>query len=355
MLENINIKSHSGTYEVSFRSDFSFIPSLLKNEKFFFVMDKKVHELYQKEFEDLNLDRTLLIEADENNKDLTKIPDYVTTLTDKGLKRNHTLLAIGGGITQDITCFISSIVFRGIDWEFIPTTLLAQSDSCIGSKSSINCSGVKNLVGNFLPPRNIYLCLNFLKTLSKDDVLSGIGEIIKVHMVKNLNQMKAISESYDQLSDDDVLIKFLYNGLLFKKELIEIDEYDKGPRNIMNYGHTFGHAIEKATDHNIPHGIAVAMGMDMANLYSLKFGMTKGEEYQVSHEALSKLYSAHTNVALDTDTFFSAIRKDKKNIGNNITLIIPKGDESKLSKVPVPFDENFKAFCSSFFNDMAGI
>ncbi|MCR9203015.1 MAG: hypothetical protein NXH75_00445 [Halobacteriovoraceae bacterium] len=346
--KNITIQSHRGPYQVTFMQGTSFFKKLV-TEDHFFVVDKKVYDLYKDLNSILPENRTLLITADEGTKDLTKIPQFIKDLTDKGLKRNHSLVAVGGGITQDITCFISSILFRGINWKFVPTTLLAQADSCIGSKSSINCSGVKNLVGNFTPPRQIFLSLDFLKTLNDEEVQSGIGEIIKVHMVKGIQQYEDIMKNFDLLKNEEVLSKYLYQALLFKKELIEIDEFDQGPRNIMNYGHTFGHAIEKATNHGIPHGIAVAMGMDMANNYSFKNDLTQDKAVKVTGERLKTLYGPYQDIPLKEDLFFEAIRKDKKNVGNNIALIIPKGDTYKLEKTMVPFDENFETFCHYFF------
>ncbi len=349
----INIKSYKGEYQAIFTSAQKTIKNLSQEESNYFVIDRNILRLYPSLKATIPEDRMISVEAKEENKDLTRIPQYINALVDKSLKRNCTLVAIGGGITQDITCFIASTLFRGIDWAFIPTTLLAQADSCIGSKSSINCDGVKNLVGTFTPPRRVYLDVNFLETLEKKDVLSGIGEMIKVHMVDNIKAFRDIQQNYKAIIEDKkVLEKYLYDGLLYKKKLIEVDEFDKGPRNIMNYGHTFGHAIEVAVDYKIPHGIAVTIGMDMANQFSdqMKFCPPLANE---SHSFLKQNFGVLEGIRLNAETFFSSISKDKKNIGKKLTLILPKGEQFKLEKVQYPLNDSFKDFCQNYFKSIA--
>lgn len=349
MFEPISIQSHTGVYQVDFKDNLDFLATLLSNENHYFILDENIQRLYSKEFSSLPESRKILFQATEEKKDLTEVAPLIEVLTKKGFKRNHKLFAVGGGITQDVTCFIASILYRGVEWEFIPTTLLAQGDSCIGSKSSINCSGVKNLVGNFYPPKKIHLCLKFLKTLEREDVKSGIAEIVKVFLVKGLKEAAEIAAASPKFENLEELKPFLYRGLHFKKEIIEVDEFDRGIRNVMNYGHTFGHAIEKAAHYKIPHGIAVAIGMDMANLYSMKTGMDQGEAYKTLHPCLSALYSSKTSEKIVMDEFFQAIQSDKKNSGGKIHLILPHSKGHHIQRTPTAFDEGFKNFCLDFF------
>ena len=135
--------------------------------------------------------------------------------------------------------FLSATLLRGINWNFIPTTLLAQADSCIGSKSSINCNGVKNILGTFTPPEKVAICPIFLSSLNKAEIHSGIGEILKVHAISGKEKFQKIKLKYDQLfKNNEELLKKIYESLLIKKKFIEIDEFDRGPRNIFNYGHS---------------------------------------------------------------------------------------------------------------------
>lgn len=261
MSEEIKIQSHKGEYIASFIRSGLKIFGQQPIENAIYILDEKVAKLYEGELGPiLERGRVLEVEANEANKSLDKFPEYIDALVALKVKRGQPLVAIGGGITQDITCFIAATMMRGLPWMFYPTTLLAQSDSCIGSKSSINSGDIKNILGTFTPPEKVVIDVDLIDTLDEKDLLSGIGEMIKVHAVDSPESFDRISNSYSQLlSDKNVLESFICDSLLMKKKLIEIDEFDQGPRNVMNYGHSFGHAIESATHYEIPHGIAMTI------------------------------------------------------------------------------------------------
>lgn len=321
----LGISSHKGTYNVIF--DNSPISSLYKEpeSESFYIIDSNISKLYQSEIKSiLETKKYLLIEASEKNKSLDKFTGYIESLVELGVTRDQTLIAIGGGIIQDISCFLASTLMRGLSWKFYPTTLLAQSDSCIGSKSSINSGDIKNILGTFNPPNQIILNVNFLETLEVDDLLSGIGEMIKVHAINSPHSFKKISANYEKiLSEPSVMEEFIYQSLLMKKKLIEIDEFDKGPRNVMNYGHSFGHAIESATNFSIPHGIAVTIGMDMANFVAMKMDITNEEQFSTMHQVLSNNSRTAKKNIIDPDALLKALYKDKKNTKDKLRLILP--------------------------------
>ena len=325
MSKLIEIKSHKGLYKVLFNSNP--ISDLFKSpeKESFYIIDKNISKLYKSEIKPIvDSGRCLFIEANENNKSLDKFPNYINTLMNLGITRDQTLIAIGGGIVQDISCFLASTLMRGLSWKFFPTTLLAQSDSCIGSKSSINSGDIKNILGTFNPPNEIVLNVNFLKTLELDDLLSGIGEMIKVHAIDSPESFDRLSSHYDQiLKEPSVMEEFIYQSLLMKKKLIEKDEFDLGPRNVMNYGHSFGHAIESATNFSIPHGIAVTIGMDMANFVATKMNVTDEEKFLRMHEVLSINSRTAKGKLIDPDILLKALYKDKKNTKNKLRLILP--------------------------------
>ena len=213
---------------------------------------------------------------------------------------------------------------RGIPWYFYPSTLLAMADSCIGSKSSINSGDLKNILGTFNPPEKIILDVTFLKTLERVDILSGIGEMIKVHAINSPESFKKISDSYENiLSDMTTMESFIKESLLMKKILIEIDEFDKKERNVMNYGHSFGHAIESATNYSIPHGISVTIGMDIANYVAAKLGVSTDYHFERMHDLLSKNSSLYDKKIIDSDLLIKALNKDKKNTKSQLRLILP--------------------------------
>lgn len=350
MSEKIKIQSYKGQYSVLFNDNLLSELSGFLNKESHFLIDSNIARLYKTELGPiLSSPNTILIDAKEENKTLEKIIPVIEQLVSNSVRRDHTLVAIGGGIIQDITCFISSVLLRGVAWKFIPTTLLAQADSCIGSKSSINLSSTKNILGTFNPPNEIYICTKFLDTLEKKDIYSGIGEIIKVHAIDGASSFDALTNDYDGLFNDKILLqKYILAALMIKKRYIEEDEFDRGIRNIFNYGHSFGHAIESATNYAIPHGIAVTMGMDMANFIAAKRQMLPENQYLRMNPILRKNYSQFSNTEISVDKVIAALKKDKKNTTTMLGLIFPIGESSSIERVQVPADSIFQTQCEQF-------
>ena len=328
MSEDIKIQSHKGEYIASFVRSGLGILGHEPIESAIYIIDKKVAKLYETKLGAvLDKGRVLEVEANEASKSLDKFPGYIDALVALKVRRGQPLVAIGGGITQDITCFIAATMMRGLPWIFYPTTLLAQSDSCIGSKSSVNSGDLKNILGTFTPPEKVVIDVDLIDTLEEADLLSGIGEMIKVHAVDSPESFDRISSSYSQLlSNKNVLESFICDSLLMKKKLIEIDEFDQGPRNVMNYGHSFGHAIESATQYAIPHGIAVTIGMDMANYVAAEVGVSSFSQFERMHNVLEKNCKTYREVNIDVGLLMDTLAKDKKNSATQLKLILPNHD-----------------------------
>ena len=264
------------------------------------------------------------------------------------MQRGHLLTAVGGGIIQDITAFLAATLLRGLRWRFYPTTLLAQADSCIGSKSSVNVGQYKNQLGTFNPPEEILISIDVLGTLNERDIRSGIGEMIKVHTIAGLSDVHAIKDDYElMLKDKRVLGHYIRRSLELKKIKIEADEFDQGERLVMNYGHSFGHAIESATSYTIPHGIAVTIGMDLANYMSWRFGFVSQEVYEDLHSLLAENYAGFEGTPIPESRFFESLAKDKKNIGVELTLILMKGP-GRVFRDKYPNDEKLRAICREY-------
>ena len=355
VFEKMTIQSKSGPYNVSF--ELENLDNIFDKQEggTHFLVDSNVAKIYKKSLSSiLQNSNTLIVKAVEENKSIEKIIPLIENLVKNRVRRNHVLIAIGGGIVQDITCFIASTLLRGLEWRFVPTTLLAQADSCIGSKSSINLGSFKNILGTFNPPKHIWIFPNFLKTLDKKDLQSGIGEIIKVHAIQGIEAFNQIKEDFDNLIlDHELLLVYIQKALKIKKHYIEIDEHDKGIRNIFNYGHSFGHAIESATEFAIPHGVAVSIGMDMANHISVMHGLLPEELCKNMHYVLRKNYEDFKNVSIPTEKLLMALRKDKKNTDKELTLILPIGEIAEIKKVTVPPDETFRNQCDHFIKRMS--
>jgi len=346
--KKITIVSHKGEYNARFER--GGLSQLNSNpiDNAIYIIDKIVATLYAEKLTALfDTNKVIQIEATEENKSLNKFPEYVEQLVQLEVRRGQPLVAIGGGIIQDITCFLATTMMRGLPWIFYPTTLLAQSDSCIGSKSSINSGEVKNILGTFTPPEQIVIDVDFLQTLEKKEIYSGIGEMIKVHAINSPDSFNKISNAYDAIVEDyDVMEEFVHHSLLMKKRLIEIDEFDTGPRNVMNYGHSFGHAIETATNYGIPHGIAVTIGMDLANYFAAVSGVSTQSHFERMHAVLDKNATEYRNIKIDTEFLLSALKKDKKNSATQLLLILP----DKTGKISIGLYDNNKIL-SNAIND----
>ena len=353
--ESMVIESHKGKYGVTFCKDGAkYLVENLPEKNYHIIIDRRVAELYSDELKPiLDHSSVLQIEAFERNKSLEIMPNYVAHLVNRQIRRNDILIAIGGGIIQDITCFLAATLLRGVDWYFYPTTLLAQADSCIGSKSSINCGDSKNLLGTFTPPNRVIIGRNFLKTLDNRDVRSGVGEMLKVHGIAGIEAFDKIATEYDKLLVDAKTMQFfIRRSLDIKKEYIEIDEFDRGPRNIFNYGHSLGHAIEAATNFYIPHGIAVTIGLDMANWLSPQIGEGDVRNYNRMHNTLFSNYRGFEDVNIPIDLFMSALEKDKKNIGKGeVTLILPDA-QAKIRKGRYINNEILKTLCHEYLTEV---
>lgn len=325
MSEALVIQSHRGPYAVRFSQGALQQLAAESPEKRHFIVDANVAAIYRDALTPiLDTGSTLVIEATEPAKTLDRFTAYVETLVSQSVRRDHRIVAIGGGIIQDITAFLATTLLRGLRWEFYPTTLLAQADSCIGSKSSINVGTTKNILGTYCPPDRITIDPELLLTLSELDVRSGIGEMLKVHAIAGPKAFDEIAAVYSQLqSNREVLLSFIIRSLQIKKSIIEIDEFDTGPRNVMNYGHSFGHAIEAATGFGVPHGIAVTIGMDIANHVAVCMGRVADSHFERMHPILMENSRGFHNITIPKEQFLAALGKDKKNLGARLNLILP--------------------------------
>ncbi len=327
------------------------LSKIVIDNKVFVLVDENVFNLYSHPIESVLKNYPILkLEATEEQKSFERLTPVFVKLLELGFRKDCTLLVIGGGVIQDIGCFISSVLFRGIKWILIPTTLLAQCDSCIGSKSSINIQNYKNQIGTFYPPHQIYLIFSFLKSLPEDEIRSGLGEIIKLNLLSGASDFEKMSENLKKFSSNFISIQnLILDALNIKKVFIEKDEFDKGIRNILNYGHTFGHAYESATNYRIPHGIGVTLGILTATFFSWKLGMVSQEYYNDLMQFLKPYYEPY-NQELNPDLLdhiLQGIKLDKKNQGGLIVCILTNG-VGKMEKVSLPLEPDVKNVMNDF-------
>lgn len=327
MSKVFTVKSFIKNYSVYFSSSLTVDLKNIVKPGDYIIIDENVLECNTNLKRDLaEFDKLIKIKAVESTKSYEGVIPFIEELIANGFKRNNRLIAIGGGITQDVTAFMSSILYRGVQWIFFPTTLLAQADSCIGSKTSINFKKYKNQIGNFYPPEAIYIDTSVLNTLVEQDIRSGIGEMAHYFYVSGADDVEFFKREYEEaLMSRSNLQKVIEASLAIKKRFIEVDEFDKNERIVFNYGHTFGHAIESVTNYEIPHGVAVSFGMDMANFISMKKGYIIMEDYLEAQKVFRRIREGYTLRDISTEDLLSAMAKDKKNENGNIGLILTRG------------------------------
>jgi len=351
MSKTLSIKSRIGDYGVQFTDDFlAHLRADTKKRRSFLIIDENVYRLYQKKLQPfVRANPAMIVRAVEPNKSFAGSRKLIDFLLTHNFKRNDWIIAIGGGIIQDIAGFTASILFRGVAWVFYPTTLLAQADSCIGSKNCVNVGKFKNQLGTFYPPAHIVLDTHFLKSLDHADILSGMGEIIKFSLLDGRKSFAVVARAYDKaLKDQATLCRLIFHTLKLKKKLIEIDEFDRGIRNIFNYGHTFGHAIESITNYRVRHGQAITLGMDMANFISVRKGMLKQGDFAAMSAVIRKNSPRFHLSAGKKKAYFLSLSKDKKNIGRQLTCILMRGP-GRAVKISLPFDGELKQAIRDYF------
>jgi len=283
------------TYAVDFTNE---TPPIGKNDVL--VIDKMVYSLYENRYKDTQ--NVFFIEAREEIKNMITVLELVDYLMELGFTKKNTLHVVGGGITQDIASMCAAIFKRGIEWVFTPTTLLSMCDSCIGSKMGVNHNNSKNQLGTFYPPKRVVINVSFLRSLSKRDIYSGIGEILKLYALDNVPWV---------IDDFEEALK---KCLSIKKKIVEEDELEKTIRPCLNYGHTFGHVFETMSDFKIPHGVAVLIGMYVIDRYFEKDVIKYGPYMHIIRE-----YSKYLN--LDEELIMKHLKADKKVLADEITLI----------------------------------
>src|SRR3972149_4871268 len=260
---DFEVHSAVRSYTVDFHDRFEDILNARLHPGDILLIDARVAELHGHRFGSLLDDpRHLQLFVDENLKSYEGVGPVIDHLARHGFRKDHKLIGIGGGIIQDVTGFTASILFRGVDWLCFPSTLLAQCDSCIGSKTSINFGRFKNQLGNFYPPAEVHIDLSLLKSLPMSALLSGLGEMAPYYLVSGGQDCGRLArEAPAALVDHGMLKGLVARSLEIKRGFIQVDEFDLKERQVLNYGHSFGHALETLTDYRLPHGIAVSYGM----------------------------------------------------------------------------------------------
>tara|TARA_Y100000034_G_scaffold11587_1_gene12108 strand:+ start:4753 stop:5844 length:1092 start_codon:yes stop_codon:yes gene_type:complete len=278
------------------------------------LIDKNVLALYPLDSIDIE---KYIIDPLEENKNIETVLSFIAFLNEKKFNKANKVLAIGGGITQDIAAFAAAIFKRGVDWYLFPTTLLSMCDSCIGGKTGINYLNVKNQLALFSAPTKVIIHFDFLKTLSEGDLKSGLGEILKLFAMADEELIQFYSNRVlsGKVTNETFYPELIKRALAIKKAVVERDEFELDIRKSLNYGHTVGHAIEVLSDYKISHGQAVVVGMLTVNGL---FGFYN----KLYDEKCRDLIDTTTLSNLNLNTIDELIKKDKKTLGDKTTFVV---------------------------------
>lgn len=303
------------------------ISEVFGGEKIAVVTDSNVFPLYAKTVEESLKNSgfkatVITVPAGEKSKSHKYLGFLYDELLKFGITRTDLIVALGGGVVGDLTGYAAASLLRGIPFVQIPTTLLAQVDSSVGGKVAVNLPQGKNLVGAFYQPKLVIIDPLCLKTLSPRVLSDGMAEVIKHGAIAD----EKLFETLENVKDNDDLFKklgdIIYECCDIKRRVVEEDEHDTGGRMVLNFGHTFGHAIEKKYNYETyTHGEAVGAGMIMACEFGEKIGLTpQGTALRMTD--ILKKYDLPTEIEIGKDELTQAMAVDKKGDGSMISLIL---------------------------------
>ena len=272
----------------------------------------------------------------------SKTPDTLIKiwnfLCENNITRSDCLVALGGGVTGDMTGFAAASYLRGMDFVQFPTTLLAQVDSSVGGKTGVDLPGGKNLVGAFKQPKLVLCDIDALETLPEEFFIDGMGEVVKHGMIKSLRLFEQL-EKYDLKSlraEKEVLEDVIAQNISIKRDVVQVDECDRGERMLLNFGHTLAHSIEQYYNYTgITHGQAVAAGMKMITQVAESRGIAEAGTLERLKNCLG-LYGLNVTVEPAMEQLGAACLNDKKRFGDSINIVIcGTVGCSELKKMPV--------------------
>ena len=330
MVDRFDVKARSGSYSVSITSGGA--ADFLAQQRNALVLCDEVL-----------LDRVppgdcpvVGIKALEDRKSLLAAAEVIEKIRSAGLDRNGSIIAVGGGIVQDVACFVASVYMRGVRWSYLPTTVLGMVDSCIGGKSSINVGPYKNIAGTIHPPQTVFVDTDFARTLAPAHVAGGLCEAAKITFARGAQAFgRYIALKPDPAAMDARLAELVALSLQSKRWFVETDEFDKAERLTLNFGHTFGHALEAATQFEVLHGTAVGVGV----LCALEFARIqkvgeRTDEVEALGAHMRELVAATGGIgrvlnAIDIARFEEAFLSDKKHRDQQLTLVLPVSDRQR--------------------------
>lgn len=322
-------------YDIAITDSFLQLPEKLaslgyeRTQKICIVTDSNVAPLYEKEVKELisGAFETVIshvFPAGEANKNLETVEHLYEDLILHHFDRRDILVALGGGVVGDLTGFTAATYLRGIDFIQVPTTLLSQVDSSVGGKTGVDFMQYKNMVGAFYQPKLVYMNLAVLQTLPKEQLISGMGEVIKHGLIKDVSYYDWMMTHVDEILalDPAAMEKTVSISCQIKRNVVELDPTEKGDRALLNFGHTIGHAIEKLSNFTLYHGECVAIGMIAAAYLSATHGYLPESDFKGIEDGLGKFGFKTRAHGFSAEEVLAATKSDKKMVGSKVKFIL---------------------------------
>ena len=321
-------------YDIVIHNSFNMLPDEISklnvsNKKLCIVTETTVGPIYAEEIKSLLTDvakevHIFTFEAGECNKNLDVVKSLYEFLIVNHFDRSDMLIALGGGVVGDLTGYTAATYLRGIDFVQIPTSLLSQVDSSVGGKTGVDFDSYKNMVGAFHQPKLVYTNISTLKTLTKRQYLSGLGEVVKAGLIKDAKFYEWLKYNSRQIINynDDALTYLVLTSCNIKRLVVENDFKEKGERALLNFGHTLGHAIEKLMNFELLHGECVSLGMVAAAYISCEKNLISKLDYNDIINTLKSFELPVTEKDFDTTQVVEATKSDKKMKAGVVSFVV---------------------------------
>ncbi len=331
-MEKIVINTSGSRSEILIGENWESVGRMLPEKGAVIITDDNVRRQYGDRFPKVPIFTVL---HGEESKKLGVVEHLASKILEAGIDRSGFILAVGGGVVCDLAGFLASIYMRGIRCGYVSSTLLSQVDASTGGKNGVNLGGTKNIIGNIRQPEFVICDPSMLLTLPFQEYLSGLAELIKTSIIGDKELFDLIEGNYREIMDRDLnlLATLITDAVRFKALVVSEDEKETGLRRILNFGHTFGHAIEMKE--SVKHGFAVASGMEFATEFSFERGIISRDEKDRIINMLER-FSLLTKYNIPAEQIEKLIMHDKKKIGNEIHFVFTEGiGRAVVEKVPV--------------------
>lgn len=353
-MEKLYVDLGKNSYDIKFYSDFDGLAEAMAEinapKKILIVTDTNVEKLYADQVKNVLNNAgydtyVFAFPAGEQNKNMQSILDICSACIKNNLDRMSMIVALGGGVVGDMAGFAAAIYMRGIRFIQVPTTLLSQSDSSVGGKTGIDFENGKNILGAFHQPKLVYINVNTLKTLPKEQFISGMGEVIKHGIIRDALFFDYLKDNAEKINalDADTLIYMAKVNCGIKADVVMNDERELGLRAILNFGHTIGHAVESAYNFKKSHGECVGIGMIGASYIAVNRGMISMNLLD-EFEKMLKEYGFETRADIPSnETVWELMQKDKKKLNGKLKFILPVKKGEAVQVTDVSKEEVYKA------------